>query len=99
MSVQLRWTEQAVEQLGAIADYLSQTSPVYAEALVSRVADQLQRLRRFPEIGRVVPEAAASNVREVIEWPYRIIYRIRSDAVEVIAVVHVRRDLRAVPFK
>jgi plasmid stabilization system protein ParE len=99
VSRQLRWTEQAVDQLGAIADHLSQTSPVYAEGLVTRVAAQLQRLLEFPEIGRVVPEADSPIVREVIEWPYRIIYRVRTEAVEVIAVVHVRRDLRAIPLK
>ena len=99
MSRQLRWTEQAVDQLGAIADYLSQTSPVYAEGLVTRVAAHLQRLLQFPEIGRIVPEAESPQMREVIEWPYRIIYRVRTDLIEVIAVVHVRRDLRAVPLK
>jgi plasmid stabilization system protein ParE len=99
VSLRLRWTEQAVDQLGAIADYLSQTSPVYAEGLVTRVAAQLQHLLQFPEIGRVVPEAESPQVREVIEWPYRIIYRVRTETIEVIAVVHVRRDLRAIPLK
>ena len=98
MTRQLRWTEQAVDQLGAIADYLSQTSPVYAEGLITRVSTQLHRLLEFPDIGRVVPEAASPILREVIEWPYRIIYRPRTETIEVLAVVHVRRDLRAVPL-
>ena len=98
MTRRLRWTEQAVDQLSAIADYFSQTSPVYAETLVTRVDAHLHRLLDFPEVGRLIPEADAPSVREVIEWPYRVIYRIRPEAIEVLAIVHVRRDLRAVPL-
>ncbi|MDE3173532.1 MAG: type II toxin-antitoxin system RelE/ParE family toxin [Gemmatimonadota bacterium] len=98
MTVRLRWTEQAVEQLGAVVDYVSQTSPVYADGLVSRVAAHVQALLDFPEVGRLVPEAGMPNVREVVEWPYRIIYRVRPETIDVIAIVHVRRDMRAMPL-
>jgi toxin ParE1/3/4 len=36
----------------------------------------------------MVPEYGAPDIREVIERPYRIIYRIREDQIEVLAVVH-----------
>jgi plasmid stabilization system protein ParE len=92
VSRRLRWTEQAVDQLGAIAEYVSRSSPVYAEQLVQRLVHRLEQVRAFPESGAPVPEAAAHAVRQVLEWPYRIIYRPRSDVIEVLAVVHVRRD-------
>jgi toxin ParE1/3/4 len=90
---QLRWTEQAVEQLGAIADYISLSSPVYAEAVVERVAMRVESALTYPDIGSRVPEFDAEEIRQLIEWPYRIIYRRHPDAIEVLAIVHGRRDL------
>jgi toxin ParE1/3/4 len=90
----LRWTEQAVDQLGAIAEYVSRSSPIYAEQLVERITQRLEQVRVFPESGGRVPEAATSDVRQVLEWPYRVIYRPNADAIEVIAIIHGRRNVQ-----
>ena len=55
----LRWSEHAVAQLAAVAEYVSLSSPVYAEHLVDRIARRLDQAREFPESGRVVPELLA----------------------------------------
>jgi len=39
----------------------------------------------------MVPKLGRPEVREVIEAPYRVIYRLTADHVEVLAVVHARR--------
>lgn len=96
MKARLRWTEQAVEQLGAIADYISLSSPVYAEAVVERVAARIESALEYPDIGHRVPELGAPEIRQLIEWPYRIIYRRRADSIEILAIVHGRRDLHDV---
>jgi toxin ParE1/3/4 len=44
-----------------------------------------------------VPELERSDVRELLELPYRVIYRVRPDALEVLAVVHARQQLRGLP--
>lgn len=36
----------------------------------------------------MVPEYEEPEVREVIERPYRIIYRIKPDQIDILAVVH-----------
>lgn len=36
----------------------------------------------------MVPEYEAPDIREVIERSYRIIYRIKPDQIDVLAVVH-----------
>ena len=93
----LRWTEQAVDQLGAIAEFVGRSSPVYAEQLVERIVHRLEQVRVFPDSGSVVNEfGGAPEVRQLLEWPYRIIYRSRDDVIEVLAVIHGRRDLRQV---
>src|SRR2546430_16208928 len=47
--------------------------------------------RGIPESGRSVPEYHQPDVREVLESPYRIIYRVHEHRVEILAVVHARR--------
>ncbi|MCR4338406.1 MAG: type II toxin-antitoxin system RelE/ParE family toxin [Gemmatimonadaceae bacterium] len=53
--LQLRWTEQAVTQLEHIVDYITTTSPVYAEGVVLRIDQRLQAARVHPEIGKRGP--------------------------------------------
>lgn len=93
MSLELRWTEQATNQLGAIAEYISLASPIYAEQVVERLVARLRQAQEFPESGRHVPEAGPTDIRELIEFPYRIIYRVKASAIEVIAILHGRQDL------
>lgn len=92
MTVQIRWTEGAVAQLEAIADYVAVTSPVYAARLIDGLLTRIATTSQFPQIGRTVPEVGRDDTRELIVRPYRIIYRITNDAVHVLAVVHSRRD-------
>jgi plasmid stabilization system protein ParE len=56
-----------------------------------RIFDRGKQLEAFPESGREVPEVGKPEVRELIEPPYRVIYRLTGDRVEVVAVVHARR--------
>ena len=53
MSLRLRWTEQAVSQLGAIAEFISLSSPVYAEQVVERILMRLRQVQQFPEHLRI----------------------------------------------
>lgn len=85
------WTEPALENLAGIRQYISQTSSLYAEQMLRRILERGKQLEAFPESGRVVPEIGKPDVREVIEQPYRVIYRVKAASVEVLAVVHARR--------
>ena len=89
----LRWTEHAVAHLEAIVEYISLTSPVYAEAVLLRIVHRLQLVRTHPQIGKRAPETSEDSIREVIVPPYRIFYRHEHDCIEVLAIVHERRNL------
>ena len=93
MTLGLRWTEQAVAHLGAIAEHIATSSPVYAEQVIDRIVHRLAQAQRFPESGRMVPEYERPEVRELIEVPYRVIYRIGPEAIEVVAILHSRQNL------
>ncbi|MCA9099725.1 MAG: type II toxin-antitoxin system RelE/ParE family toxin [Planctomycetales bacterium] len=56
--------------------------------MIDRITGRSRQLASFPESGEVVAEYADASIREVIEGPYRVIYRIRTDVVEVLAVIH-----------
>lgn len=87
------WAESAIEQLRAIHDYLAQTSPQYASHLVDRITNRSKQIAAFPFSGRVVPEYGRPQIRELIENQHRILYHIRPDRIEVIAVVHSRQHI------
>ncbi len=93
MSVSLRWTERAVAHLEALVDYISLTSPVYAEGMVTRIDQRLQLACLQPEIGKQVVEVNDPTIREVVVPPYRVFYRIQPEAIVVLAIVHERRHL------
>ena len=85
----LFWTKQAHADLAAIRAFISQDSPHYASVIVSRLIAATDRLVPFPESGRTVPEFDDPLVREVVDRPYRIVYRLVGiDEVHVLTVHH-----------
>lgn len=88
----VHWTDTAQGQLDAIYQYISQNSPEYAKRMVDRLTRRSQQIGEFPQSGRVVPEYQLEQIREVIEVPYRIIYFIKLDQIDVLAVVHAASD-------
>lgn len=85
----IRWTAEAVDDLAGIHDHIARDSPRYAAATAGRLLAAVDRLRAFPESGRVVPELADPAVREVVHGAYRIVYEVRPDGwVEVLTVFH-----------
>jgi plasmid stabilization system protein ParE len=89
----LRWTERAVTNLADIADFISQTSAVYAEGVVMRIEQQIAHLGQHPEMGKPAPEALDLGVRELVVDSYRVFYRPRAECVELLAIVHGRQQL------
>jgi len=91
--VRVHWTDTAVEHLRAIHEYIARDSPQYALRIVDRLTRRSQQIGAFPMSGRVVPEFELEQIREVLEGPYRIIYYIKPDQVDVLAVVHAAQEV------
>jgi toxin ParE1/3/4 len=93
--VKLIWTDQAINDLGDIGDYIAENSEKYAKLTVNKLFERTDILKNFPQAGRVVPEKNEENVRELIEGNYRIIYEIVSaDQINILTVYHSARDLK-----
>ena len=77
---------QALRDVESIRVYIAQDSRRVPDLVAGRIMKAVERLREFPESGRRVPERNGPEIREVIEPPYRIVYRLRTDVVEVVTV-------------
>jgi len=82
------WTDNAISHLIAIYDYIARDSAFYAQRMIDRLTKRSTQLADFPKSGRVVPEYEEEDIREVVEKPYRLIYRISPDRIEILAVIH-----------
>lgn len=87
------WTLTALSHLADIYDYIARDSGRYAARMVDRITSRSKQIGSFPESGQVVAEYQHPDIREVIEGPYRLIYRTTVDRVVVLAVIHGARLL------
>lgn len=91
----IKFTEQALKDLDDIAEYISLDSHYYASLQIQKLLFRIERLERFPNIGRVVPELNLKSVREIIEGNYRIIYKkVNKKETHIITIHHSGRSLR-----
>jgi plasmid stabilization system protein ParE len=92
--MKLVWSDPAVEDLEAIHTYIGRDSGAYARQFVGRILQAVEVLKQFPKRGRNVPEASdQSAVRELLFQSYRILYRVETERVVILAVIHGSRDL------
>ena len=92
------WTEPAVADLEAIRAYIARDNEVYADAVLLRILESVDRLESYPRLGRVVPELGDDSLRELIVGSYRVMYEVSAAAVVIQTVLHGARafpeDLR-----
>jgi toxin ParE1/3/4 len=65
--------------------------------VAGRIVQVFERLLDFPQSGRVVPELAREDVRELLHGAYRLVYQLRGDRADILAIHHGARrfpDLR-----
>jgi toxin ParE1/3/4 len=92
------WTRTARRDLGAIVEYIATDSIENALSVLDRLQERAGSLTTAAERGRLVPELRSIDVhqyRELVERPWRIVYRIEPDSVMVLAVLDGRRELES----
>jgi toxin ParE1/3/4 len=94
MAHRVVWSHRALQDLEAIAEFIAEDSLAYAAVVVKNIVQQTRQLPQFPRSGRKVPEFDDENIRELLAYSYRIIYRLEQDEVLVAAVIHGKRLLR-----
>jgi toxin ParE1/3/4 len=80
MAYRVNWSQRALDDLEAIAQYIYLDSTAYAKAVVKTVLERTHNFSRFPYAGRIVPEFSDQSIRE-------------NNVVTVAAIIHGKRLL------
>ncbi|MDO9583409.1 MAG: type II toxin-antitoxin system RelE/ParE family toxin [Desulfomicrobium sp.] len=99
MALLINWSPQALEDLELIAEYIARDSDFYARAVVQALLEGARSLGTLPNRGRIVPEFGDPCIRERLLYSYRLIYRIETERIVIVAVIHGQRLLTNVDEK
>ena len=88
------WSEPALADLDAIADYIALENPVAASELVKRIFCHIEQLVNHPESGSRPQELGKSRYRQIVEPPCRVFYRYDGHKVFILHVMRSERLLR-----
>jgi plasmid stabilization system protein ParE len=91
----VKWTEIATDDLDEVAQFIARDSVFYARVVVREARTAARSLPRFARRGRVVPESARPDIREIFVRDYRLIYHIAESRISIVAFIHGARDLAA----
>lgn len=81
------FAESALEDLENLCQwYAEQQVPEVGQRLVAKIFVRVEALREHPDMGRVVPEFGLPFLRELIQPPFRIVYRRDKGRVRVVRV-------------
>jgi addiction module RelE/StbE family toxin len=97
--MKIHWTESAVENLKGIKEYIAKDSEYYAINFSDRIISSVEQLLILPEMGRKVPEADENSIREIIVRPYRIIYQLQENSINIVTIIHSARELASTKLK
>lgn len=92
--MQLVWTEEALRQLLEIEAFIARDSRMRAADFVDLLVNYAEKaLPDNPRLGRVVPEVAHPEIRELLYKKYRIVYRLTGKRLEILTVFEGHRLL------
>jgi addiction module RelE/StbE family toxin len=87
------WTDEARAHLAGIHDFIKHDAPFYATQTIDKLTRRVEQLIDHPRSGRIMPNYDDENLRELIAHPYRLVYRIKPDRIDIIAVFHGAQQL------
>lgn len=103
MKKKIVWSQDASDDLIDIVTYIKEKSGKnIANEIYQRIINHVEKIDIFPEGGRVIPELISIGVidiREIIENPWRIFYRITSKEIQIISVIDGRRNVEEILFR
>jgi toxin ParE1/3/4 len=84
------YAPRALRDLKSISLYLLERNPTGAANVLGAIKSSIETLAFFPQIGRLVDNAAHRRV-PVVQYPYVIFYRIEADELLILHVRHTSR--------
>ena len=89
-----RLTDRAEADLEDIWVHIAHDSPAAATRFINRILERCERLADMPGTGRLRTDLGP-ELRSVVVGSYLIIYRRIQGGIEIVRVLHGRRNLRA----
>ncbi|MCA1950117.1 MAG: type II toxin-antitoxin system RelE/ParE family toxin [Treponema sp.] len=103
MKKKIVWSQDASDDLFDIVSYIKEKSgTTIAYEIYQRIINHVEKIDLFPESGRVVPELISIgilDIREIIEAPWRIFYRVTESEIQIISVIDGRRNIEEILYK
>ena len=83
----MRWTPEAFDDFESIRDFIAEDSVAAAVRQCERISESIDQLSRFAESGR---KSRTKGIRQLFvpRTPYIIFYRIHSNTIELIRIMH-----------
>ena len=84
------WRKEASQELDEIIDYIAQFDERAADRLEAAALECAERLPEFPYLYRM---GRVAGTREAVIHPnYIIVYRVGTTQIDILSVVHSRRN-------
>jgi len=93
---QVVWTKSAVSDFEGIVEYIVESSPLTAKTIFAKLKKQVETLSYSPQRGRHIPELQEQGIllyRELVIFPWRVMYRIHKKTVYILAIIDSRRNV------
>lgn len=91
--MKLIWSPLSINRLNEISDFISEDSPEAARRWIDDLFQKVERIEKFPQSGRLVPEIGRKDIREILFGNYRIIYRIIPTEIDILTIRHSKQRL------
>ncbi|MBI3518941.1 MAG: type II toxin-antitoxin system RelE/ParE family toxin [Bacteroidetes bacterium] len=98
--VEINWTEQSLEDMNNIAEFIAKDSIKYANIQVELFFERTHILKTMPLSGKIVPEMNKAKIRELNSGNYRIIYKIvNKQRIDILTIHNGYRLLKKTKLK
>jgi toxin ParE1/3/4 len=83
----------ARDELDQIFDWIAKDNPRAAIAMIARIETKVMQLAH-PELANMGRPGLVEGTRELIEWPYIVVYRIHEarEEIVIVSIMHGARD-------
>ena len=82
----IRWSPLSIDRVTEIALFIAKDKIGAADKWIDSIFSAVEKLSKFPQSGRIVPEFKKEDIRELIHSNYRIIYQISQSEIEILTV-------------
>lgn len=87
------WSPLSLDRITEIAKQVAEENRTAAEELVENLFLRVEQLTKYPESGQIVIELKRSDIRQLVDGSYRIVYKVGEEDISILTVRHHRQVL------